>query len=160
MKNFPTKTLTSRRDKKKPRAIKLGQHPGPRGQARGQRGVITSRGMQDTGPWPSASLTVGPRSQHSHSRFSVPGTGESMSPTHREQEERAFRPGLRASCLPLWVLQSAVPPGNQLEKFISEDCKSAEKTVKSWWLVRTGRTQDASWDLWLCTCAPYCTSSF
>lgn len=38
LKNFPTKTFTSRRDKKQLRVINPCQHPGPRGQARGPKG--------------------------------------------------------------------------------------------------------------------------
>lgn len=101
MKNFPTKTLTSRRDKKKPRAINLGQHPGPRGQARGQRGVSTSKGGKCKTGFLAIRLesVSGSRSQHSQSRISVPRSEVFMSPTYRGLEEHSTQAPGPALCL-------------------------------------------------------------
>lgn len=49
LKNFPTKTFTSRRDKKQLRVINLCQHSGPRGQAGGPEGdqrALRMRGVR------------------------------------------------------------------------------------------------------------------
>lgn len=138
MKNFPTKTLTSRRDKKKPRAINLGQHPGPRGQARGQRGVSTSKGGEGKTQAPGYQLPSlsGPGSLQAHSRFSVLRAGVFVPPTHSSLEERSTQIPGPTVCLSCRV-QSALLSGNRLRQVHLKRFHMMREDYKNWWLVGT-----------------------
>lgn len=87
LKNFPTKTFTSRGDKKQLRVINPCQHPGPRGQARGPEGdqcALRMRNARGEIPGPQGAQLFHRRSGHGSprraSRHLVGGRGSGFLP--------------------------------------------------------------------------------